>query len=152
MNSVNDLITAIINREFDCDEIDADIEFVNKRFYMIQNYFDAVYKHTYGSSVASTLVHKKYITTEQYQDYIMELDSKRTVCHDAVIAACAQINRMCDQYGLQHLCPEVKYDEKDNSKCINRGEIGDFVGKYMHEVFRQGREGRMMEPIVPEDQ
>ena len=77
MNSVNDLITAIINREFDRDEIDADIEFVNKRFYMIQNYFDAVYKHTYGSSVASTLVHKKYITTEQYQDYIMELDSKK---------------------------------------------------------------------------
>lgn len=50
------------------------------------------------------------------------------------------------------MCPEVKYDEKDNSKCINRGEIGDFVGEYMHEVFRQGREGRMMEPIVPEDQ
>ena len=24
------------------------------------------------------------------------------------------------------------------------------VGEYMHEVFRQGREGRMMEPIVPE--
>ena len=26
------------------------------------------------------------------------------------------------------------------------------VGEYMHEVFRQGCEGRMKEPIVPEDQ
>ena len=39
MSSINDLITAIMNRNFDRDEIESDIAFVNARFNILQTYF-----------------------------------------------------------------------------------------------------------------
>ena len=145
MSSVNDLITAIMNRDFDRDEIESDIAFVNARFHMLQTYFDAVYKESYGHSVARTLANDEHITSERYVEYIEELESKTADCLDTAIAACDQINKMCDQYGLQHLCPDVEYDKQNGNKCINRDEIAEFIGDYMCSVFEQGREGRMME-------
>lgn len=147
MSSVNDLITAIMNRDFDRDEIESDIAFVNARFHMLQTYFDAVYKESYGHSVARTLANDEHITSERYVEYIEELESKTADCLDTAIAACDQINKMCDQYGLQHLCPDVEYDERHGNKCVNRNEIAEFIGDYMCSVFEQGREGRMMESI-----
>lgn len=150
MISVNDLITAIMNRNFDRDEIESDIAFVNARFHMLQTYFDAVYKESYGHSVARTLANDEHITSERYVEYIEGLESKTADCLDTAIAACDQINKMCDQYGLQHLCPDVEYDERHGNKCVNRNEIADFIGDYMYSVFEQGRKGRIMEPIETE--
>lgn len=150
MSSVNNLITAIMNRNFDRDEIESDIAFVNARFHMLQTYFDAVYKESYGRSIASTLTKEEHITPERYAVYIEELESKTADCLDTAIAACDQINKMCDQYGLQHLCPNVEYDERHGNKCVNRNEIADFIGDYMYSVFEQGRKGRIMEPIETE--
>lgn len=147
MSSVNDLLMTIMNRDFDRDEIEADIVFVKHQVDMLRTYFDMAYKETYGSSVASTLVKEKQITEERYKEYIADLESRKTNCLDTAIAACDQINKMCDQYGLQHLCPDVEYDKQNGNKCINRDEIAEFIGDYMYSVFEQGREGRMMESI-----
>lgn len=150
MSSVNDLLMAIMNRDFDRDEIEADIVFVKHQIDMLQTYFDAVYKESYGHSVARTLANDEHITSERYVEYIEGLESKTADCLDTAIAACDQINKMCDQYGLQHLCPNVEYDERHGNKCVNRNEIADFIGDYMYSVFEQGRKGRIMEPIETE--
>lgn len=148
MSSVNDLLTAIMNRNFDQDEIKEDIQFVNDRFDKFRKYFNAVYEHVYGSSTAMTLVHGGMMSIETYQNKVMTLDRNRKEAHDMAIKACDQINRMCDMHGIDHLCPEVEQDERDKSKCANRGEIADFVGRYMYEVFQQGREGRAMDQLI----
>lgn len=151
MSNVNDLLTAIANRDFDQDEIQGDIDFVNERFDKFRKYFNAVYEHVYGSSTALTLIHGGMMSVEKYQDKVMRLDRNRKEAHDMAIKACAQINRQCDMYGLDHLCPEVEIDTRDGNKCTNRDEIGDFVGRYMYSVFQQGREDRNMEPIEIDD-
>lgn len=150
MSSINDLLIAIMNRDFGRDSITDDILFVEERFDLFRKYFNAVYDHVYKSSTASTMMRGGEMDMEKYKDTVMKYDSSRTVSHDAVIGACAQINRLCDTYGIEHLCPDVETNE--NGKCLNRGEIGDFVGKFMYMMFRQGRDGRMMEPLfMPEN-
>lgn len=148
MSSVNDLIKAIANRDFDQGEINGDIAFVNERFDTFRKYFNAVYKHVYGSSIALTMVHGGRMEVEEYQDKVMKYDADRKSAHNMAIAACNQINRQCDMYGIEHLCPEVEFDPINNEKCVNRGEIADFVGRYMYSVFQQGREGRTMDQLI----
>ena len=148
MSSVNDLLKAIANRDYSQEYINEDISFVNKRFDKFRKYFNAVYEHVYGSSTALTLVHGGMMTPEAYQDMVVNLDGKRKHAHDMAIAACEQINRQCDMYGLEHLCPEVEFDQINNQKCVNRGEIADFVGRYVYSVFQQGREGRTMDQLI----
>lgn len=148
MSSVNDLLTAISNRNFDQDYIQEDIQYVNERFDKFRKYFNSVYEHVYGSSTSLTLVHGGMMTPEAYQDMVVRLDGKRKQAHDMAIVACGQINRQCDTYGLEHLCPEVIEDERDHTKCANRGEIADFVGRYMYSVYQQGREGRNMDQLI----
>lgn len=150
MSSVNDLLMAIMNRDFDRDEIEADIVFVKHQIDMLRTYFDMAYKETYGSSVAVTLVKEKQITEERYKEYIAGLETRRTNCLDTAIAACAQINKMCDQYGLQHLCPDVEYDKQNGNKCVNQNEITEFIGEYMKAVFEQGQEDTTMEQVETE--
>ena len=148
MSSVNDLIKAISNRDFDQGEINGDIAFVNERFDAFRKYFNAVYKHVYGSSIALTMVHGGRMEVEDYQNKEVKYDADRKSAHDMAIAACDQINRQCDMYGIDHLCPEVEYDPVNNKKCVNRGAIADFVGRYMYSVFQQGREGRTMDQLI----
>lgn len=148
MSSVNDLIKAIANRDFEPEFIDSDIQFINERFDSFRKYFNAVYEHVYGGSTALTLVHGGMMSTEKYQDYVMNLDKNRKIMHDRAIDSCAQLNRQCDMYGLEHLCPEVEFDQINNQKCVNRGEIADFVGRYVYSVFQQGREGRTMDQLI----
>ena len=148
MSSVNDLIKAIANRDFEPEFIDSDIQFINERFDSFRKYFNAVYEHVYGGSTALTLVHGGMMSTEKYQDYVMNLDKNRKIMHDRAIDSCAQLNRQCDMYGIEHLCPEVEFDPINNEKCVNRGEIADFVGRYVYSVFQQGREGRTMDQLI----
>ena len=148
MSSVNDLLKAIANRDYSQEYINEDISFVNERFDKFRKYFNAVYEHVYGSSTALTLVHGGMMTPEAYQDMVVNLDGKRKHAHDMAISACEQINRQCDMYGLEHLCPEVEVDPINKEKCVNRGEIADFVGRYVYSVFQQGREGRTMDQLI----
>jgi len=145
MATINDLILAISSRNTELDCIDDDIDLVNKRFDSFRKYFNAVYEHVIGSSTLLTMVHGGRIDVEKYQYQVSEYDNNRRMVHEAAIASCNIINRMCDLHNIDHLCPEAIIE---NGKCMNRGEIADFVGRYMYKVFQQGRIGQELAPIA----
>lgn len=135
MSTYLDLKKAILNENEDVDML---TEFVDNNMDKFRQYFNAIYEHVVGSESARLYLASGKWETEQYQDKIMKYDGDRKLAHDLAIDACAKLNRLCDSYKIEHFCPEVKMS-KDGSKCVNRGEIADFVGKFMYETYQRGR-------------
>lgn len=47
---------------------------------------------------------------QEYRDHVMDLDSSRRSAHEAAMASCRTINRICESVGLEHMFAE--YDER----------------------------------------
>ena len=100
----------------------------------LKGLFDDVCK--FSAYVDSVVKMRLYIDTEgrsfgagaQGNDFISTLDSMnrdRSLKHTDAIRACTKINRLCDEYGVKHICT----NQTDRSKVAN------FCGIVVNEMF-----------------
>lgn len=141
MSTLNELITAIVNRSNETETINDDIEFLHKQVDKFQQYFNSVYDRTYGSSAAKTLVRDNRISADEYKVYESNLSTNQNAAYESVLNACERINRMCDMYSIEHLCPDINRNED------NKEKIDIFVLEYMDNMFKRGLGNEMTAPI-----
>lgn len=77
-------------------------------------YHSAVYKlETYKK------IHQGNIKNgEIYRDTVMELDRNRTICHNAVIANVAILNRLADMQNLPHVYDGIVSEERPHRRIL----------------------------------
>lgn len=145
---VNNLREAIKHSDTEKEFIQEDLREVDERLDAFRGYFNAVYNHVMGCESARFSFNAGYIDAEQLRERIAKLDGERRSAHELAINACSILNRMCDIYELEHLCPEVKRNAL--GVVINREEIADFCGQFVYNVFQEGIGGPSLEDIRQE--
>ena len=73
-------------------------------------------------------------STEEYQETVSNLDTRRRSSHEAAIASVNMLNRICDKMGVERV-----YDGS-----MDRVEIGDFCGAIVNEYFEERSRGRFI--------
>lgn len=142
-----DLIEKIAeDKELSESEAKEDIYYMEKQLDVFREYFNSVYAHIIGGETQRVLCSGGYIEPDAMQHRIMDLDSTRKIMHDSAIDSCAKLNRRCEFYGIPKICPDI--ERGIEGKCINRGEIADFVGNFVYNVFQEGRGKPTLEEIM----
>ena len=62
----------------------------------------------------------------------------RRNAHNSAIDACSIINRLCDIYGCDHICPDT------NDRYI----IADFIGSFVYNVYLEGQGNKTFDQVV----
>jgi len=133
-----ELVKAIIAKETDAEELHDILEFIDERIMNMVNYVKAVCAHTIGVSHASVLMQSGILTRENYQNRVMTLDENRRSSHEVAMSSMDQLNRLCDAYGLAHMCPD------DTDRVVR----GDFCAHVTAELFMDGRGSHNMDEVV----
>ena len=149
MSSATELKKAIMEQMKDSDDLRDVLSFVDDQVDQFRKYFNAVYRHVVGGEAVRLLNMSGYMDKETMCSRIMDLDESRKRAHDAAISACSTLNRMCDRFGVEKFCPEVERDA--TGKETNRGEIADFVGKYVYNVYQRGIHKQPIQEIQKEN-
>ena len=100
-----ELINRIVDDANEEDKTDL-LEFVDSRIEYMPEYVQAVYEHVLTCDKALILLNKGAITTEEYQFMVSTADSNRRSKHNTMLSAMDQLNRLCDRYGIEKICPE----------------------------------------------
>ena len=126
-NNYKNLIEAIAE---DINEEDKTglLEFVDSRVTYMPEYVQSVYEHVLTGDKSLILLNKGMITTEEYQYRVRTADSNRRSKHHAMLSAMDQLNRLCDRYGIEKICPENP----------NRHVRANFAGAVTIECFLDG--------------
>ena len=106
LDNYKKLITAIAEKERDAEEVQDMYEFLDERVMRMPEYIQSVSSHVLGSESAIGMMKAGRLSVENYQDRIMSLDSERRSKHDVMLGSMNQLNRMCDNYGVAHICPD----------------------------------------------
>ena len=86
-------------------------------------YVDAVY----AQMTQLPIIRRRY-EGQELRDRTAALDERRTAAHNSAIRSCETLNRICDVYGVGHLCMDDLSD---------RRAVGDFIGAFVDEIFRE---------------
>lgn len=106
VESYRRLVETITKKETDKIEAQETIEFLDERVEKFSRYIQAVNSHLTGSNSALIMMKGGLLSVESYQERIKTLDTDRRLSHEVAIAAVDQINRICDIYGVEHICPD----------------------------------------------
>ena len=126
-NMYKELINAIVDDVNEEDKLGIP-EFVDSRIEYMPEYVQAVYEHVLTGDKSLILLNKGMITTEEYQYRVKTADSNRRSKHDAMLSAMDQLNRLCDRYGIEKICPENP----------DRHVRANFAGAVTIECFLEG--------------
>lgn len=125
-NNYKELIRAIANDI--TEDIEDLLEFVDSRVAYMPEYIKAVYDHVLTVDSSSVLRREGIISVEEYKNRIETADSNRRSKHDAMLVAMDQLNRLCDKYGVNKICP-INQD---------RHVRANFAGAVTIECFLEG--------------
>lgn len=100
-----------------------DLQFVEDNMSAFPEYVDAVYRQT----VLTPIYYARY-EGEELRDAVKEMDYKRRICHESAIAACSQLNRICEEYHVTPFCPNTQ----------DRYEIADFCAQITTAFYLDG--------------
>ena len=103
-DNYKELIRAIANDT--TEDVEDFLEFVDTRISYMPEYIKAVYDHVLTVDSSSVLRREGIISVEEYKNRIETADLNRRSKHDAMLVAMDQLNRLCDKYGVQKICPE----------------------------------------------
>ena len=101
-----------------------DIEIIGNQMKAFGEYVNSVYNHITQTSIIYALYEG-----DDLRDKLMQLDKRRRIAHESAIAACSQINRMCEIYNVPKFCPETD----------DRYIIADFCAQVTVEFFLDGQ-------------
>lgn len=111
---------------FDGDREDAQ-QTLDDAFTRLITYQNSVIKE----SAMSPILYGCYADDpEKLQNARMNLDKTRRIHHDAAIASCNMLNRICDGYGVEPLVP---VDTKD------RYAVADYISQFCSELYETGQ-------------
>ena len=90
-----------------------DLESVSELFRLIIRYVDRVFEMETGVQLA-----RFQLEADAFRIRVMELDSRRKMAHDAVIAMMAAVNRMAAAYGAEPPCIGTDDREAIGNWCM----------------------------------
>ncbi len=131
--NVTRLVRAMSEQVKDKEEFEARLEIVGKGLESFTKYFNAVYNDVMQAEVNKVLRDTGRIDQEEYERRIISSDQQRRVIHNRAITSCAQLNRYCEQFGVDKFCPETD----------DRHVIADFIGTFVSEVYQDGQKKTM---------
>lgn len=70
-----------------------------------------------------------------WQQTMEEADRARVSAHDGVQHACSIINRICDAYGVGHICPDMPADETSRRSARWRDVSANFAAAVTLEAY-----------------
>ncbi len=123
-----ELVNQIIENEKP-EDVDFFVRYVTDSLSSFTGYFNAVYDDVNGRHINKLLRDDGKISQEEFERRITESDRKRRLAHNVAIDACHGLNRLCDKYGISHICPE------DDA---SREKIAEFIGSYVTEIYNEG--------------
>ena len=129
IDKIKGLKDIIVNKEND-EDVKTILNFIDKRVENICNYVTAVENHVTTIQTANSLNAGGRIDRDNYLARIKDADERRKFAHDSAMAAMAQLNRLCDKYEIEHICPEEETDRYDK---------GNYAGILSTELFLAGR-------------
>lgn len=115
------LINAVKNSN--SEFVNEDLDFIDRGMQAFARYVDAVYRHATLIPIYSV----RY-DGEEFRDKVQDLDFARRTAHEAAIASCSKLNRICNQYNVKPFCPQT----------VDRYEIADFCGQVSMEFYLEG--------------
>lgn len=127
-NNYKALVRRVVEEETDHEETGYVLDFLDERVQNMVRYVQAVCDHCTGTVRAGTMMRGGFLTEENYRERIVTLDGIRRSTHEVAMASMDQINRLCDNYGLKHICP----DDTDRHVRAN------FCAAVTNELFMAG--------------
>ncbi len=121
------LVQAIIKQE-NAEDAAYDVNFVQQRFDLFLNYSRGVFQDVLTYACNKELRDGSVIEQHDFEFRVCNADKSRRSAHNAVIDACKQLNRLCEKYGVDYICPVTD----------NRTEIASFVGQVVNELYCSG--------------
>ena len=101
-------------KEIDEEEANDNLKEVEEFIQAIENYLDSVCNDEKRIAIFKS----KRDSREEIQDYIGELDDKRTLYHSHIISKMTIIDRIAQRYGLNKVFDYLEEFEKDTSPLL----------------------------------
>ena len=85
-----------VKKEEDPEDRELILDAIEQKSSSFVKYVEAVY----NMELTTPIIYAKYDGAE-LRDKIENLDSRRRICHDSAISACAFLNRQCEYYNIE---------------------------------------------------
>ena len=118
------MIAAVRNMD-NSEDVEFYLDTIQQKIDRFESYVEKVFKMVIQYPILDARFEGQAL-----QDKKMALDESRTVAHNAAIAACSVLNRICISLDVEPFCP--------NPDEHSRTEIADFVGQFVYEVYLAG--------------
>lgn len=128
VKKIGELIKKINEVETDKEDIDFLVDFVYDKCDAFINYFACVYNDVLRAEIDRKLLDGGKLSREQFVFRREQTDSRRRSAHERAIAACSALNRMCDNYSVERICPSTD----------DRHVIAEFVGAFTNQIYQSG--------------
>lgn len=100
-----------------------DLDNIENGMMSFANYVNVVYNQV----TMTPIIYAKY-EGEELQHKIETIDSRRRTAHEKAIVSCSLINKLCDYYGAEKICPDTN----------DRNIIANFCAQVTTEFFLDG--------------
>lgn len=125
---IRKFMEAISTNENSPETVDHIIRFAYNAINRWVDYFVNVFYQVIGTETDRALWNIGSIDGEELRRRTEERDNSRRKAHNLAIQACAQINRLCDKYGIEKICPETD----------DRHVVAEFIGQFIQEIYQDG--------------
>lgn len=126
-DSLKDLMNEV-SRKFADDDPEDVMDFIQTRVLTFPKYMEAVVHHVITIEGNASMMAGGIIDVEAFQERNKSADESRRLAHNVAMSAMDQLNRLCDNVGKKHICP----DETD--RLIR----ADFAAAVTMEMFMSG--------------
>ena len=77
-----------------------DLEMLDDLMGSFGDYVDIVYQETYRTPIL-----RARLDGDELRQRLQQMDMQRRIYHDSAISSCSQINKLCEIYGVEPICP-----------------------------------------------
>lgn len=127
LDDYKELVGKIIEKE-NPEDREFTLNFLDERIRSMGEYVQSVCDHSMGTARAYAMMHGGVLEPEECKTRVVTLDTARKRKHDVAMDAMNQINRICNVFGMRHICPD------DPDRVVR----GNFCAAVTSELFMTG--------------
>lgn len=127
LDDYKELVGKIIEKE-DPEDREFMLDFLDEKVRSMGEYVQAVCNHSMGTERAYAMMRGGVLDPDECKTRVITLDGIRRSKHDVAMDSMNQINRMCDRFGMKHICPD------DHDRVVR----GNFCAAVTSELFMTG--------------
>ena len=105
-------------------------DFIKTNVMKFPDYFNKVVESVIVGDIAAEARKNGEVDIAEYQAMIMTVDKERKTVHDVAIDSCAKLNRLCDQFNMEHIA---------DVDISDRHEVAAFIYETCKDLYLIGQ-------------